>query len=47
MIGSVFKGKIVRRVWAKNGEVVAISLRPNFHISLGLESKKPTEISVD
>ncbi|MAS33590.1 MAG: hypothetical protein CL610_06265 [Anaerolineaceae bacterium] len=37
---------IVSRVWTKGDRVVAVSLRPNFHVTLGLESERPTEISV-
>ena len=37
---------IVSRVWVRDEKVVALSLRPNYHITLGLESEKPTEISV-
>ena len=40
------KKLIVGRVWVKNDQVVALSLRPNYHVSLGLESTKPTEIPV-
>jgi hypothetical protein len=36
---------IVARVWVKGDRVVAISLRPNYHITVGLENEKPTEIS--
>jgi DNA invertase Pin-like site-specific DNA recombinase len=38
---------IVARVWVKDGKVVAISLRPNYHITLGLETEKPTPLEVD
>ena len=34
------------RVWAKGERDMAASLRPNFHVTLGLESEKPTDISV-
>lgn len=40
---------IVARIWVRDGRVVAISLRPNYHITLGVdgkdgaESKTPTE----
>lgn len=37
---------IVSRVWVKDRQIVAMSLRPNYHITLGLESDKPTEIAV-
>lgn len=37
---------IVARVWVRGDRVVAMSLRPNFHVTVGLESKKPTEVSV-
>jgi hypothetical protein len=37
---------IVSRVWVRDKDVVAMSLRPNYHIALGLQSNKPTEISV-
>ena len=37
---------IVARVWVKGEKVVAMSLRPNFHVTLGLEGKKPTEYKV-
>ena len=36
---------IVARVWVKGDRVMAISLRPNYHITVGLENEKPTEIS--
>ncbi len=38
---------IVSRVWVRGDRVVAISLRPNCHIALGLESEKSTEFEVD
>lgn len=38
---------IVARVWVKDDQVVAMSLRPNYHITLGLGNKKPTETAVD
>ena len=37
---------IVARVWVRGDKVVGMSLRPNYHITLGLESEKPTEIEV-
>lgn len=37
---------IVSRVWVRGKQVVAMSLRPNYHVTLGLESSEPTEISV-
>ncbi|MBI1280148.1 MAG: hypothetical protein GC179_18615 [Anaerolineaceae bacterium] len=37
---------IVARVWVHGDKVVGISLRPNYHITVGLENAKPTEISV-
>ncbi len=37
---------IVSRVWVRDEKVVALSLRPNYHITLGLESEKPTEVLV-
>ncbi len=37
---------IVARVWVRGDRVVAMSLRPNFHVTVGLESKRPTEVSV-
>lgn len=37
---------IVGRVWVKGEQVLAMSLRPNYHVTLGLESKQPTEISM-
>ena len=37
---------IVARVWVKDERLVAMSLRPNYHITLGLESEKPTEVVV-
>jgi hypothetical protein len=38
---------IVARVWVRGEEVVAMSLRPDYHITLGLGSKKPAEVLVD
>lgn len=38
---------IVARVWVKGDKVVAISLRPNFHLTLGLENENSTEESVE
>ncbi|GAB4420943.1 MAG: hypothetical protein Kow00106_17700 [Anaerolineae bacterium] len=37
---------IVARVWIKGERVVALSLRPDYHVTLGLENAKPTEITV-
>ena len=37
---------IVARIWVREDRVVGMSLRPNYHITLGLESEKPTEIEV-
>jgi hypothetical protein len=37
---------IVARVWVRGDRVVALSLRPNFHLTVGLDSTKPTEIKV-
>ncbi len=37
---------IVARVWVRGGQVVAISLRPNYHITMGLESEKPTQVEI-
>lgn len=37
---------IVSRVWVRGDRVVAMSLRPNCHVTLGLESAKPTEVTV-
>lgn len=38
---------IVARVWVRGQRVTAISLRPNYHVILGLESEKPTILEVD
>ena len=38
---------IVARVWVRGDSVVALSLRPNYHVTVGLDSTKPTEMSVD
>ena len=38
---------ILSRVWVRKGKVIAVSLRPNYHVILGLESEKPTEFSMD
>jgi hypothetical protein len=35
------------RVWVEDDQVVKLCLRPNFHITAGLETKRPTEITVD
>lgn len=37
---------IVARVWVRGDRVVALSLRPNYHVTVGLDNTKPTEISV-
>lgn len=37
---------IVARVWVREEEVVAMSLRPSYHITLGLEIEKPTGVTV-
>ena len=37
---------IVARVWVRDDKVVGMSLLPNYHITVGLESTKPTEIAV-
>jgi DNA invertase Pin-like site-specific DNA recombinase len=37
---------IVARVWVHGERVVGLSLRPNYHVAVGLESTKPTSISV-
>lgn len=37
---------IVARVWVRKGHVIALSLRPNYHITVGLENTKPTELTV-
>ena len=34
---------IVARIWVRDEQMVAISLRPNYHITLGLDSEKPSE----
>ena len=33
---------IVARVWVRGTKLAAMSLRPNYHITLGMESTKPT-----
>jgi len=38
---------IVARVWVQGDRVVAMSLRPNYHVTVGLESTKSTVTSVD
>jgi len=38
---------MVVRVWVESGQITKLHLRPNIHIAAGLETKKPTEISVD
>jgi hypothetical protein len=35
------------RVWVVEDRVVKLCLRPNLYITAGLETKRPTEISVD
>ena len=35
------------RVWVEDDNVVRLCLRPNLHITAGLDAKRPTEISVD
>lgn len=35
------------RVWAKDGQITQLHLRPNLHVAAGLDAKRPTEISVD
>ncbi len=37
---------IVARVWVEGDRVVAISLRPNYHVAIGVENNKPTEVPV-
>lgn len=37
---------IVSRVWVKDKKIVALSLRPNYHVTLGLEGKEPTTIEI-
>jgi hypothetical protein len=37
---------IVARVWVRDERVAAISLRPNYHITMRLESEKPTQIEI-
>jgi hypothetical protein len=38
---------IVARVWVRGDDVAMISLRPNFHVTVGLKSEKSTELRVD
>ncbi|MCB9437301.1 MAG: recombinase family protein [Anaerolineales bacterium] len=38
---------IVARVWVRGTQIVAISLRPNYHVTLGLENEKSTEKTVE
>jgi hypothetical protein len=38
---------IVARVWVRGEREVAMPLRPNYHVTVGVESKKPTEVRVD
>jgi hypothetical protein len=35
------------RVWVVDDQVMEISLRPNFHIVVGLDQKRPTQVEVD
>ena len=35
---------IVSRVWVREKRIVAMSLRPNYHVTLGLEGNEPTTI---
>jgi len=35
------------RVWAKDGQIVSLCLRPDFHITAGLDTKRPTALVVD
>ena len=35
------------RVWVEDDRVVRLCLRPNLHITAGLDTKRPAEISVD
>jgi hypothetical protein len=35
------------RVWAKDGQIVSLCLRPDFHITAGLDATRPTELTVD
>ncbi len=37
---------IVACVWVRGDRVMALSLRPNYYVTVGLESTKPTEVSV-
>ncbi len=37
---------IVARVWVRGDKVVGMSLRPGYHVAVGLDSTKPTEIAV-
>lgn len=37
---------IVARIWVRGDKVVGMSLRPNYHLTVGLDSTKPTEIAV-
>jgi len=38
---------IVGRVWIRGENIVALSLRSNYHVTVRLGSEKSTEISVD
>jgi hypothetical protein len=38
---------ILVRVWVEDDQVVKLCLRPNFHITAGLGTRRPTEITVD
>jgi hypothetical protein len=37
---------VVARVWVQRNQVAAVSLRPNFHITVGLQSEKPTMLEM-
>ena len=39
--------QIVERLYVCDESIVAVSLRLNYHITLGLESEKPTGLSVE
>lgn len=38
---------MLARVWVVEDKVVRMCLRPNFHVTVGLDAKRPTEFSVD
>ena len=38
---------MVERVWVEDDRVVRLCLRPNLHVTAGLDAKRPTEIVVD